>query len=153
MEFKISDDVLEKFRDIFVAIPVIYGFNNTPTEDNLELVAGLKVEAEEELREQFKSVDELAGHEYVKVYFDAFTKLSATPKKTPPTHIALAKRVIEGVHLPSINPIVDTYNAFSIKHITPFGGEDLDKVYGDFRLTIATGDEHWIGIGDKEPKS
>jgi DNA/RNA-binding domain of Phe-tRNA-synthetase-like protein len=59
---------------------------------------------------------------------------------------------MEGGNLPDINPIVNLYNAMSIKYLTPFGGEDLDTLYGDFELKIASGGERWIPIGGGKPK-
>ena len=40
----------------------------------------------------------------------------------------------------------------SIKYLTPFGGENLDSLYGDFTLKFAKGGEQWIPIGDHESK-
>ena len=48
--------------------------------------------------------------------------------------------------------MVDLYNGMSIKYLTPFGGEDLDQVCGDFGLEIAKGGEKWIPIGAKKSK-
>lgn len=65
----------------------------------------------------------------------------------------LSKRVIKGKGLPSINSLVDLYNAVSLKYTFPCGGEDLDAIKGDVHLTFATGQEHFIAIGsdDIEP--
>lgn len=153
MKFKIEKEVFEKFPKLFVAIPIIYGFNNRWDDENRELINRLKKEYESSLKERFSTVAEYMSHEYIESYFHTFREFGANPKKIKPTHFALGKRVIEGGSLPTINPIVDLYNAMSIKHITPFGGEDLDTVYGDFTLKFANGDEHWLGIGEESGKS
>ena len=42
-----------------------------------------------------------------------------------------------GERLPRINALVDTYNAVSLRHVIPVGGEDLDALEGDLRLVAA----------------
>ena len=41
---------------------------------------------------------------------------------------ALLARVLKGGELPRINALVDTYNAVSVRHLIPVGGEDLDRL-------------------------
>ena len=50
-------------------------------------------------------------------------------------------RALSGETLPRINRLVDIYNAVSVQHAIPVGGEDLDRVAGPVRLAAATGDE------------
>ena len=45
-----------------------------------------------------------------------------------------------------INRIVDIYNAISLKHLLPAGGEDWNKLTSDLYLTFATGSEPFIAI-------
>jgi DNA/RNA-binding domain of Phe-tRNA-synthetase-like protein len=45
--------------------------------------------------------------------------------------------VLKGGELPRINALVDTYNALSLRHVIPVGGEDLDQLQGDLRLVRA----------------
>ncbi|MDQ6986154.1 MAG: arginine--tRNA ligase, partial [Candidatus Dojkabacteria bacterium] len=40
-----------------------------------------------------------------------------------------------------------------LKYLTPFGGEELTEVYGDFELKFANGSEHWLGISAEKAKS
>ena len=44
-----------------------------------------------------------------------------------------------------MNVLVDVYNAVSVRSLTPVGGEDLDRLHGALRLTIADGDEPFDG--------
>lgn len=149
MKFKIKKEVFEKFPKMFVAIPIIKGFKNSGNE---ELVTETLSKAKQNLLSKYSKLEEFLEFPNIKAYFDCFITFGANPKKVKPTHFALAKRIIEGGDLPRINPIVDLYNAFSIQNILPFGGEDLSKVYGDFVLQFAKGDEHWLGIGERVAK-
>lgn len=150
MKFKISQEVLEKFPNLIVYIPLIYGFDNTKgREESIKLMR----ECENSLRKDFHSVEEIIKDPRIASYFDVFKKFGANPLKTKPTHFALAKRVLEGKELPDINPLVNIYNALSIKYLTPFGGEDLNTLYGDFVLDFSDGNEHWKGINEEFGKN
>ena len=54
---------------------------------------------------------------------------------------ALLRRAATPAGLPPINTLVDLYNAVSILHGVPIGGEDLDRYNGPARLVLANGDE------------
>jgi DNA/RNA-binding domain of Phe-tRNA-synthetase-like protein len=49
--------------------------------------------------------------------------------------------VLKGQPLPRVNALVDLYNAVSVRHVVPLGGEDADRLEGVLRLAIATGSE------------
>jgi DNA/RNA-binding domain of Phe-tRNA-synthetase-like protein len=63
---------------------------------------------------------------------------------------ALVKRVAADKPLPSINPLVDLYNAVSLEHFLPAGGEDLAAVVGDVRLVLAEGGESFVPLGEND---
>lgn len=149
MKFKIEKEVFNRFPDLIVAIPVIMGFDNTKGE--IESLSFLRKE-EKSLQQKFK-LEDFYNDTRVSSYLDIFRKFGADPDKRMPAHVALSKRVMEGGNLPDINPIVNFYNALSIKYMTPFGGEDLDTLYGNFVLQFARGNEKWIGIGATKPKT
>jgi DNA/RNA-binding domain of Phe-tRNA-synthetase-like protein len=64
-----------------------------------------------------------------------FSEFGSKPSKYPSSAESLLARVLKGDRLPRINAFVDTYNAVSLRHVIPVGGEDLDAVEGDLRLT------------------
>ena len=61
---------------------------------------------------------------------------------------SLLKRVSNGQSLPRINPLVDIYNAMSVKYGIPCGAEDLHAVEGDIVLSFAVGGESFRALGD-----
>lgn len=69
---------------------------------------------------------------------EAYRAFGAKPQRTPCSAEALRKR---GASLPSINAVVDLYNAISIAYSVPVGGEDIDAYAGLPFLTLAKGDE------------
>lgn len=78
---------------------------------------------------------------HLSAWADVFRKFGAKPQRTPCSAEALRKRVLRDGSLPSIDPIVDLYNAISIRYAVPVGGENLGAYVGAPRLTIANGTE------------
>jgi DNA/RNA-binding domain of Phe-tRNA-synthetase-like protein len=82
----------------------------------------------------------------------AFSRFGAKPSRFPSSAEALLKRAARGEDPPAINGLVDCYNAVSLAHRLPIGGEDIDRVAGDVVLRYATGDERFDLPGpDGEP--
>ena len=52
--------------------------------------------------------------------------------------------------MPYINTLVALMNGFSLKHLVPCGGDDLDSVQGDLVLRLATGEELFAPLGGTE---
>ncbi|MFD6437408.1 B3/4 domain-containing protein [Streptomyces venezuelae] len=74
----------------------------------------------------------------------AYTAFGAKPSRTRNSAEALARRALADGGLPRINLLVDLYNAISVAHLIPVGGEDLDRIKGGMRLVRATGDEEFV---------
>lgn len=79
----------------------------------------------------------------------AYQAFGAKPKRTRPSVEALLRRVEAG--LPRIDRLTDIYNAISVRHLLPVGGEDLDCYRGPARLARAAGDEPFDTVRDGEP--
>jgi DNA/RNA-binding domain of Phe-tRNA-synthetase-like protein len=86
--------------------------------------------------------------EHLEAWRAAFRLFGANPKKTPCSVEALWKRVQKDGGLPTIDPVVDLYNALSIRFGASFGGEDLDRYQGLPRLVAARGDEPFDTVRD-----
>ena len=71
----------------------------------------------------------------------AFTVFGAKPSRFPSSAEALLKRVARGDEPPTVNRLVDCYNAVSIAYALPLGGEDAARIEGEAVLRRATGDE------------
>ncbi|MER5307590.1 phenylalanine--tRNA ligase beta subunit-related protein [Streptomyces sp. NPDC002773] len=74
----------------------------------------------------------------------AYTAFGAKPSRTRNSAEALARRALADGGLPRINRLVDAYNAISVAHLIPVGGEDLGRIRGAMRLVRATGDEPFV---------
>ncbi|MEU1668351.1 phenylalanine--tRNA ligase beta subunit-related protein [Streptomyces sparsogenes] len=78
-------------------------------------------------------------HPHIAAWREAFRAFGAKPQRTRPSAEALLRRVPAG--LPRVDRLTDIYNAISVAHVLPLGGEDLDHYAGPARLVRATGDE------------
>jgi len=82
---------------------------------------------------------------------NVFKAFGAKPKRTPCSAAALRKRVLKDGSLPSLDPVVDIYNAVSIRYAIPVGGENLKAYSGAPRLTLADGSEPFDTFKEGEP--
>ena len=85
-------------------------------------------------------------HPHLEAWRDAFRQFGANPRKTRPSADALVRRASTG--LPRIDRITDTYNALSVLHAIPTGGEDLAGYVGPLRLARADGTEPFDTVAD-----
>jgi DNA/RNA-binding domain of Phe-tRNA-synthetase-like protein len=88
-------------------------------------------------------------HPHVQAWADAFRAFGAKPQRTRPSLTALLRRAADG--LPRVDRLTDAYNAVSVRHAVPVGGEDLDAYAGPIRLTRAAGDEPFETVAGGEP--
>lgn len=97
-------------------------------------------------------LDGRAPHEdpHMAAWRAAYTDFGAKPSRTRNSAEALAKRALSDAGLPRINVLVDVYNAISVAHLIPVGGEDLDLIQGTMRLVRATGDEEFVTVAGGE---
>ena len=91
------------------------------------------------------------GESHLAAWAEAFRRFGAKPQRTPCSAEALRKRVARDGGLPSIDPVVDLYNAISIGFAIPVGGENYEAYVGSPRLTIADGTELFDTIKEGLP--
>jgi DNA/RNA-binding domain of Phe-tRNA-synthetase-like protein len=94
--------------------------------------------------------EDLAAHPAVAPWREAYRRFGVKPSAHRSSIEGLL-RSIRSRGVPSVNPLVDLYNAVSLRHLLPCGGEDLDAIQGDLRLTVAAGGEGFVPLGGSEP--
>ncbi|GAA3647772.1 B3/B4 domain-containing protein [Microbacterium marinilacus] len=77
---------------------------------------------------------------HVAAWREAYRDFGAKPQRTRHSLEALLRRAASD-GLPRVNRLTDLYNAISVLHLLPIGGEDLDRYEGAPQLVRATGDE------------
>jgi DNA/RNA-binding domain of Phe-tRNA-synthetase-like protein len=82
----------------------------------------------------------------VAAWREAYRAFGAKPQRTRNSLEALLRRAASG--LPRVNRLTDIYNAVSVLHQVPLGGEDLTRYAGVPRLVRATGTEPFDTVAD-----
>ncbi len=90
-----------------------------------------------------RPVDQLP---HVAAWREAYRAFGAKPQRTRNSLEALLRRAASG--LPRVNRLTDLYNAVSVLHQIPLGGEDLTRYTGPPRLVRATGAEPFDTVAD-----
>jgi DNA/RNA-binding domain of Phe-tRNA-synthetase-like protein len=125
----IVDDGVRALRpDFAVLLMSAEGMVNAPSVDEVIRTGGLAGPA--------------AAH--VEAWREAYRGFGVNPRRARPSVDAL----LRCPELPAINRVVDAYNAVSVRHGLPIGGEDLDAYDGSARLVRAAGDEPFTTVKD-----
>lgn len=90
-----------------------------------------------------RPVEDLA---HVAAWRDAYRAFGAKPQRTRNSLEALLRRAATG--LPRINRLTDVYNAISVLHQIPLGGEDLHRYVGPPSLQRAVGNEPFDTVAE-----
>ncbi|GAA2170376.1 B3/4 domain-containing protein [Agrococcus versicolor] len=79
---------------------------------------------------------------HVAAWREAYRAFGAKPQRTRSSAEALLRRAAAS-GLPRVDRLTDVYNAISVLHRTPLGGESLAAYVGPARLVRATGEERF----------
>ncbi len=90
-----------------------------------------------------RSVEQIPN---VAAWREAYRAFGAKPQRTRNSLEALLRRAASG--LPRVNRLTDLYNAVSVLHQIPIGGEDLTRYSGPPRLVRAAGTEPFDTVAD-----
>ena len=150
MLLEIDSRIFDDFPGVRVGMLTVRGLDNSGEDPALrELLAA----EQEQLRRNLAGVT-IVEHPQIAPWRDAYRRFGAKPKKYRSSIENLARRVLKGGELPSINPLVDLYTVVSLRHLVPVGGEDLDQIQGPMRLTYASADEPpALLLGEREPRA
>lgn len=144
---EVDSRIWELRPDFVVTVVRARGLSNGPSDDSS---TALLRQAEQSAREALDRSDP-ASLPHIAAWRDAYRAFGAKAQRTPCSAEALIKRAADAAGLPSINRIVDLYNAVSVEFVLPVGGEDLARIAGASRLTIATGAETFDTLRSGEP--
>jgi DNA/RNA-binding domain of Phe-tRNA-synthetase-like protein len=124
--------VSEQWPQYRASVLIAEGVRNGPSDDRSEQ---LLAAAEQQARAS--GLERAADDPRIAAWRAVFSEFGSKPSKYPSSAESLLARVLKGEPLSRINALVDTYNAVSLKHVIPVGGEDLDALHGDLRLVRA----------------
>jgi len=145
MKITVDKKISERYPGVRLGVVVALGVDNSQQGLFLDELKKEQID----VRNKLAGI-ELSSHKYIAPWREIYRSFGSKPSEYNSSIEALLKRVVKGKELSDINPLVNLYNALSLKYALPFGGEDLDKVKGDIRLTFAGGSETGIYLGSEE---
>ncbi len=132
---RVDSKVLQRFPHYSLMVIYARGLQNSVSQPwSSEILR--KAEEQQRLKLQ-----KPAEHPHIMAWRSAYSDFGLKPSKFPCSVEALLTRVVKGQDLPSINTLVDLYNAVSINHVIPIGGEDWDQLEHDLVLRFSDGTE------------
>jgi len=133
----VSKEVLTKFPNYIRGVVIDRGVNNQG--ENQKLIELLRKVEQDATKDD--SLQDIKNHSRIASWRQAYSDFGANPNKFYSSIESLARRARRGDQLPYINTLVALFNYFSLRHIVPSGGDDLDKVDGKLCLTLAKSNE------------
>lgn len=146
MFFSIQKELFDILPDLTIGVVVATNVDNTKPSNEIE---ELLKKTMEDLRKNF-SADKPQDHPRIKPWRSTFSKIGISGSKYQSSIESMARRILKGDPIPSINPLVDLYNSISLKYLVPMGGHDLDTLEGNIYLKFAEGWEPFTPMGGGE---
>src|ERR1700689_5275178 len=137
-QIRVAPEIFDRFPGYSATIVHACGVANSPSDD---WSRGLLREAQDHARTRFGD-GRPADDPHIAAWRQAYSQFGSKPSRYPCSAEALLKRALSS-ELPSINRLVDVYNAISVSHVLPIGGEDADRLSGELVLRLADGTEEF----------
>lgn len=143
-EATVSPEVYELRPDYRAIVVVARGLSGGPTDADSDAALA---------RAESSAVARLGGAPpeslpQIDAWREAFRAFGVKPRQARSSVEALVRRA--GAGLPRIDRLTDLYNAVSVEHLIPLGGEDLDHYVGPPQLVRALGEESFDTVADGE---
>ena len=140
MRAGVDESIFLRFPEYTRAVVVARNVDNQLQEAQIEV---LLRKSEQEARALFGQ-ENLTTYPGILSWREAYKALGLRPSSFYCSVEALARRARRGRPVPYINTLVAVMNGFSLKHLVPCGGDDIDKVTGNVTLRFARGDERFV---------
>jgi DNA/RNA-binding domain of Phe-tRNA-synthetase-like protein len=143
MRISVAPEVMAQFPEM--SLGVVYGTLHSTRPDYPGTIAELRSSALERLNS--RGLESILAAPSLQAWRHAYEKFGMKAKKYPPTHEALARRLIKSQAWPNINPVVDIYLSNQAYHLLPHGGYDATTLAGDLLLDLSPGGEPFEPLG------
>ena len=146
LHYTISAEIFAKYPGYVRGVLMATGVHNGASP---EALIGLLRQAEESVRARV-NLETLAEQPAFKSWREAFRAFGAKPADFRPSIEAMARRVLRGEPLPSINALVDIGNVISLRYLLPAGAHAIDRLRSDISLRLAGGTENFVALGSDD---
>jgi DNA/RNA-binding domain of Phe-tRNA-synthetase-like protein len=111
--------LFEKYPDVHIGVLVCRGLRNPPTDTRVEEA---KKGAMDALKGKVGDAP-VSRHPYIASWREMYRSFKTKAADYHPSVEALVRRALKEGALPQINVAVDAYNAVSVRHLVPMGGQ------------------------------
>ncbi len=143
-QFIVDPSFWDLFPQARIGVLLIRKFNNLETSP--QAIVSL-LEESIPIAQSYLTEEVFSDNAVIQTYRKAYQAFK-TKKGARSSIEALLKRASGGTPIRSVNPLVDIYNAASLRYALPVGAEDMDRFVGDLQLTITDGGDEFYLIGD-----
>lgn len=149
-KFVVTKKIFEQYPDTLIGVIIAKNIHNGDSTDEIRSL--LQTESNKIKAEVTEET--LKTNPKITVWRETFKKFGSKPSEYRSSVENLPRMILKGRELRSENKLVDIYNYISLKHMLPAGGEDLDKIEGSIKLTIASANEVPVKlIGDENEEA
>ena len=132
--------IFDSFPGLHLAVAVARDLRNTSSES-----------LEKQWKESWRSAGALdlpnaQSHPYVNAWREHLRSVGVSGKKFPTSIEAMLRRALKSGEPFHINPLVDFYNALSLRHVVPAGAWDLDEVPEDLHLRFTRAGDRFTAL-------
>ena len=118
--FWVDPQLFNCFPGMYLVVAIVDGLDNHTQREGVDAMwAAAWRDANTD------GVDDARKHPYVDAWRRDFAKLNVSMKRFPTSVEAMFRRALKGGQIFTINPLVDFYNALTLRHICPAGAFDL----------------------------
>lgn len=145
--FTISAEVFARIPNLRVAVAVADGLDNAAPHPEIEAFwrAAWREAAAASVYGNAQS------HPRVKPWRDTFARMGVSGKQFPSSVEALLRRALKGGEPFTINPLVDYYNAISLRRLVPAGAFDRDDIHDTLELRLSRPGDTFQALDDATP--
>jgi len=148
MQFIVEPAIFEHFPGLLLPVAVAWGIENQMTRP---AVTGRWQEVWAEAGQAAKAYGNAQSHPRVRPWRERFSAMGVSGKEFPSSAEALLRRALKGGEPFSINPLVDWYNAISLRYVVPAGGFDLAAMDGALELRLSRAGDTFLALDADKP--
>jgi DNA/RNA-binding domain of Phe-tRNA-synthetase-like protein len=150
VRFVVSSEIFELFPGLNLPVAVAEGVDATADRTEVEK---LWWQAWDEAPRVAPTFGNAQSHPRVAAWRKAMGVVGISGRKFPSSIEALLRRAFKGGEPPHINPLVDFYNAISLRHVVPAGGFDLTELKDTLELRLTREGDTFHPMDSSSPES
>jgi DNA/RNA-binding domain of Phe-tRNA-synthetase-like protein len=148
MQFIVEPAIFDHFPSLRIAIAVAHGIDGAAPRPDVPAIWRDTWQVAGREGAQYGNAQ---SHPRVRPWREHFRALGVSSKDFPSSIEALLRRALKGGEPFTINPLVDWYNAVSLRHTMPVGGFDLAEVRSPLELRFTHPGDTFLALDAAEP--